>query len=162
MYRAQDGSLSDRVRGAAILAPMLYADPHLAGAALSDWRWPHFSIAELACRCRGRFCAGEYWHDPAFLDALETLRAEIRKPLVINSGHRCAQWNAAVGGAPASLHKTIAVDIALVGHDRHVLLAAAEQCGFTGLGLARTFLHLDRRGRPARWFYSGSRALWQT
>ncbi len=142
---------------------MLFLSATEAEAALSaHWRWPHFSVRELACRCAGRFCAGEYWHDPGFLDALEALRADAGHALVVNSGHRCTLWNAAVGGAPLSRHKTLAVDIALSGHDRHALRAAAIGRGFTGLGLARTFLHLDRRGRPATWTYSGSLSAWTT
>ncbi|MCI4646455.1 MAG: D-Ala-D-Ala carboxypeptidase family metallohydrolase [Hyphomonadaceae bacterium] len=141
---------------------MLYASSADALAQIQIWRWPHFSIAELACRCAGRFCGGEYWHAPDFLDALEGLRARIGAPLVLTSGHRCRLWNAAVGGAPASQHKHLAVDISLAGHDRQALLEAAIAGNFTGLGLARTFLHLDRRARPARWFYPGSRSLWQT
>lgn len=142
---------------------MLYSSVYDAKAALgTTWRWPHFSVAELACRCGGRFCNGEYWHDAGFLDALEALRAEAGRPLIITSGHRCAQWNAAVGGAPRSQHKQLAVDIALRGHDRHALRAEAERLGFTGVGLARTFLHLDRRARPVRWVYKGAHELWQT
>jgi len=128
----------------------------------AKWRWPHFSVAELACRCGGRFCDGEYYHDTEYLDALEKLRAKIGKPLIINSGHRCAQWNAAVGGAPRSMHKTLAVDISLIGQDRHLLLAEARALGFNGIGMARTFLHLDRRAVPAHWFYTGAKELWQT
>jgi len=60
------------------------------------------------------------------------------------------------------MHRQIAVDLALNGHDRFALLAAAEALGFTGLGLGRTFLHLDRRASPARWYYKRSRAVWQT
>ena len=141
---------------------MLFARVEDAKAALlGDWRWPHFSVAELACHCDGRFCGGEYWHAPGFLDGLEALRAAAGRPLRINSGHRCAQWNAAVGGAPLSQHKAIAADVSLYDHDRTVLLAAAKGLGFTGLGLARTFLHLDRRARPAIWYYRGSKHLWQ-
>ena len=110
---------------------MLFHCVREAGRALAPaWRWPHFSIAELACRCGGRFCGGEYWHDPAFLDELEQVRADMGAPLVITSGHRCA------------------------------LVAAAERAGFTGFGLARSFLHIDRRARPARWFYPGSETEW--
>lgn len=126
------------------------------------WRWPHFTPRELACHCGGRFCAGEYWHAPDFLDALEALRADAGQPLIVSSGHRCAIWNSYVGGARFSLHRAMAVDISLAGHDRHMLLAAAERHGFTGLGLAKTFLHLDRRPRPARWFYPGSETSWRT
>ncbi|WP_084396210.1 D-Ala-D-Ala carboxypeptidase family metallohydrolase [Henriciella aquimarina] len=142
---------------------MLYRTTDRARTALSGhWRWPHFSIGELACHCGGRFCGGEYWHDPAFLDALEALRTEMGgRALVLHSGHRCAGWNAAVGGAPRSQHKQIAADIRIAGHDRFRLLAGAEQTGFTGLGLAKSFLHVDRRARPARWYYPGSETLWK-
>lgn len=126
------------------------------------WRWPHFSPRELACHCGGRFCDGEYWHDADFLDALERLRSAVGRPLVIHSGHRCERWNTEIGGAKHSRHRRIAVDIGLGGHDRFALLAAAEALDFTGIGLGRTFLHLDRRASPARWYYKGSRASWRT
>ena len=142
------------------MAPMLIA--HFPDLDLTGWRWPHFSPRELACRCGGHYCAGEYWHDEGFLDALEALRAALGRPLIVNSGHRCGQWNVSVGGAPHSMHRTIAVDLALAGHDRFALLAAAERLGFTGIGLARTFIHLDRRAAPARWYYKRSAASWQT
>lgn len=136
---------------------LLSAEKRLA----SGWDWPHFSAAELACRCGRRFCAGEYYHDAEFLEALELLREKIARPLIINSAHRCAQWNAAVGGAPRSYHKTLAVDVSLIAQDRHVLLDEARKLGFSGTGLARTFLHLDRRAVPASWFYKGARELWR-
>lgn len=120
------------------------------------WRWPHFTPQELACRCGGRGCRGAYWHDADFLDALEALRKETGRPLKINSGHRCAIWNAVVGGVPGSWHRRIAVDIALKGHDGRALVAAAKRCGFTGIGIAKTFIHLDRRETPARWTYPGA------
>lgn len=141
---------------------MLFASSSDAHDALAaKWRWSHFSIPELACRCGGRFCQSSYWHDPDFLDALEALRASAGRPLIVTSGHRCAQWNAAIGGAPLSQHKQIAVDIALLGHDRFALRDAALRNGFRGQGLARTFIHLDRRARPATWFYGRSKEVWQ-
>jgi len=131
-------------------------------ALVSEWRWPHFRIEELACKCDGRFCAGSYWHAPTILDRLEILRGKVGKPLVITSGHRCAQWNALIGGAPQSRHKTLAVDLALRGHDRHALLRDAHAAGFAGFGLGRSFLHVDCRAVGAHWFYAGSETLWQT
>lgn len=126
------------------------------------WRWPNFAIEELACQCAGRFCDGEYWHDPTFLDRLQALRDAARHPLIVTSGHRCRLWNAWVAGAPRSQHKTLAVDISLRGADRHRLLAQAQRVGFTGFGLARNFLHLDRRAVSATWYYPGSKMFWQT
>lgn len=127
----------------------------------SDWRWPHFSARELVCKCSGRFCAGEYWHDPDFLDALEELRARMAAPLRILSAHRCALHNAAVGGAPLSAHKKIAADVALDRHEPIALSQAAQALGFVGQGHYRTFIHLDRR-RARHWFGDeGARRQWQ-
>lgn len=125
-------------------------------------RWPNFSPVELSCKCRGRFCDGEYWHDPDFLDALQKLRVTLGRPVIVNSAHRCHLWNAAIGGAPLSMHKTLAVDIRLAGFDRHVMLNTAKKLGFKGIGLATNFIHLDRRKIPAIWYYQGSHASWQT
>ena len=55
----------------------------------------------------------------------------------------------------------MAVDIVTREHDRAALRAEAEQCGFTGFGFAKTFLHLDVRPTPAIWYYKGSLTLWQ-
>ena len=142
---------------------MIYSSALQAKRALEKaWRWPNFTIAELCCRYGGKFCEGAYWHSPEFLDALQALRGRMDRPLMITSGHRCRLWNAAVGGAPHSMHKSIAVDISLAGHDRFSLLASADAFGFTGVGLAKSFIHLDRRAAPAQWYYRGSRSLWQT
>lgn len=136
---------------------MLYSSHRLVSRAA--WRWPHFRPDELACRCGGRGCRGAYWHDADFLDALEALRKEMGRPLRINSGHRCAIWNAVVGGVPNSRHRRIAVDIAFGKHDRRAMVDAAERLGFTGIGIAKSFLHLDRRETPARWTYPGAEDL---
>jgi zinc D-Ala-D-Ala carboxypeptidase len=123
----------------------------------ASWvRWPHFTPREIACRCCGEIVV---W--PEALDALERLRTALGAPLVLTSAHRCALNNARVGGAPLSLHKRLAFDIALAGHDPARLLAEAHAAGFTGFGFGQTFLHLDTRARPARWFYgTRSRRQW--
>ena len=119
-------------------------------------RWPHFTLRGIACPC-----CGEVYVWPEALDALERLHAALASPLAINSGHRCALHNARVGGAPLSLHKKLAFDIALAGHDRAALLAAARGAGFMGFGFGQTFLHLDTRTHSAQWFYGErSKAKW--
>jgi hypothetical protein len=90
------------------------------------WRWLHFTPQELACRCGGRFCAGEYWHAPEFLEELYALRAGVGCPLVISSWHRCAVWNTHVWGARFSLHGSATVAVSPNGHARRTLLVAAE------------------------------------
>lgn len=111
-------------------------------------RWPHFSPREIACPC-----CGEVYVWPDALDALEQLRVLAGVPIILDSAHRCPLHNARVGGAPLSLHKQLAFDVSLAGHDLGRLLADARQSKFTGFGFGRSFLHLDTRVRPAHWFY---------
>jgi len=119
-------------------------------------RWPHFTACEIACPC-----CGELYVWPEALDALERLRAAMNAPLRIDSGHRCALYNARVGGAPLSMHKRLAFDVALQGHNLRQLAQAAHESGFTGFGFGQTFLHLDTRAHRARWFYgTRSKAKW--
>ena len=133
--------------------------PIYSAAASAPWdaaRWPQFTPREIACRCCGELCI---W--PEALDALTRLRTSIAAPLRIDSGHRCALHNARVGGAPLSLHKRLAFDLALGAHDPVRLAAAARASGFTGFGFGQTFLHLDTRAHPAHWFYGQrSKAKW--
>jgi zinc D-Ala-D-Ala carboxypeptidase len=125
---------------------------------VTGWRWPNFSAQELSCDCK-RHCHGEYYHDPAFLDALEAMRA-IVGPLKINSARRCKGHNRAVGGARGSMHmRTLAADIAIGSHDRKALALAAKKAGFRGIGYGRTFLHVDLGVRRA-WTYPGAMPAW--
>jgi Uncharacterized protein conserved in bacteria len=127
------------------------------------WRWPHFSPGELACKCQGRFCRSEYFHDPEFLDMLEAIRLRIGQPLHINSGRRCVRHNRAARGASRSQHMLrIAVDIDLRGHDRAELLKAALAAGVRGVGCGTNILHLDNRpDARSAWDYGpGSRRVW--
>ena len=117
-----------------------------------DWRWRHFSAAELSCN----HC-GEYFHDEKTLDALQKVRETVARPVVVNSGHRCVTHNKAVGGAAASEHLKIAIDIKARGHDRQALLKACQDAGFQGIGFYKTFLHVDM-GAARTW---GDRGLWR-
>lgn len=122
------------------------------------WRWPHFSPRELACPCR-LHCQGAYFHDPAFLDALETLRHEVG-PIHIRSGHRCLGHNRDVGGVPHSYHtRQIAADIAVTDASRKAILQGAIKAGFCGFGYGRSFLHVDL-GPVRAWTYPGALRLW--
>jgi len=126
-------------------------------------RWPNFAPREIACRHCGRMPDMDDGFVRASLDALQDLRNVLGRPVALNSAYRCPVHNAAVGGAPMSLHKRIAFDVALAGHDRGIVLDRAAGAGFRGLGLGQHFIHLDRRARPARWFYGErSKALWKS
>lgn len=111
---------------------------------------PYFKVKELACKGTGEFKA-----DPLFLCYLSVLRHKMGKPFIINSGCRAPSHNKAVGGHPNSLHSTenpkyptatMAVDVSTRGWteaERQKLIKIAKADGWN-IGLAETFLHLDR------------------
>ncbi len=125
---------------------------------LAPWdssRWPNFHPSEFACKC-----SGEYYHWPDFLDRLQAARTALGVPFRINSGHRSYYYNMIVGGAPASQHLHLAVDISLESHDKELLRMALREAGFKGFGYYNSFIHVDL-GRPRFWFGKGAKASWQ-
>ena len=120
------------------------------------WAWPDFTPAEMACR----HC-GELYHWPRFMDALQSARNALGRPMHILSAHRCSLHNARVGGAPLSQHLRLAVDVSLHGHDRHALHDALRMAGFTGFGFYTTFIHADLGPRRSWSGNSKARDLWQ-
>jgi uncharacterized protein YcbK (DUF882 family) len=117
-------------------------------------RWENFSPHELACK----HC-GEFYYDEVSFDQLQLARMILDEPVVIYSGHRCALHNARVGGAPLSMHKKIAFDVALKGHSLVEMLLAFKQAGFSGFGYYDTFLHVDL-GIPRRWWSKKGEKVW--
>ena len=120
-----------------------------------DWsRWPNFSEAELACKHTGR-CLME----PAFMDRLQKLRDTLGHPLPITSGYRDPSHPAErKKEKPGSHSRGRAVDIAVTGERAFHLVMAAGRLGFTGIGVADKFVHLDDMidfhvHRPTLWVY---------
>lgn len=116
----------------------------------------HFSRKELDCRCGCKTPASIQAALAVLAGHLELLRAALGgHPYRIHSGYRCAKHNAAVGGAPHSLHmRGMAADGSSDDHPPKVvsgyaLKVPAFQNG--GIGLYPTFTHTDYRGYAARW-----------
>lgn len=113
----------------------------------------YFKRNEFRCKC-GK-CGGfpvEPSEELALI--LEKIRKYFGKPVIINSGIRCATHNANVGGASASQHlKGTAADIVVNGIDPERVAKYAEtllpQTG--GIGKYKTFTHIDVRSVMARW-----------
>lgn len=148
---------------AVLTVPAEGLHPTWKGLGWDAERWPHFTPRELACRCGGRFCKGEYFHHETFLDRLEALRELSGEALLLNSARRCKKHNAAVGGATRSQHTlAMAADISLTGLSATKLARDALRAGFTALGFGRSFLHVDIREERTAFHYPGADQAWRT
>lgn len=123
----------------------------------------NFTWKELECKgCKNAYCpydAPVKNVHPDSLKKLQRLRDELGKPLNVTSGSRCHKHNLAVGGKPNSFHIATperlsrAFDVVRVpGVTVTEFVRAAKACGFTGIGIYKSFIHIDdRTGREARW-----------
>lgn len=102
----------------------------------------HFTDKEMDCGC-----GCEKTVVPELLMRLEALRVLLDRPLPVTSGARCESHNREVGGKQRSLHlKGLAVDIACTDSNLRVaIIRNAGKLGFNGIGIAKTFVHLDLR-----------------
>lgn len=89
---------------------------------------------------------------------LQTIRNEINKPIIINSGYRSPEHNRKIGGASNSYHvKGMAVDFWVDGIEPIQLYQLIEslikqgKIVQGGLGLYNSWVHYDTRGFKARW-----------
>ena len=91
---------------------------------------------------------------PELYALLERIREIFGKPILINSGYRSPEHNAAVGGVKNSYHtKGMAADIrpdSLTDLKRlYEICDAVNHSG--GVGKYKTFVHVDTRNGRARW-----------
>lgn len=125
----------------------------------------HFSSNEFACPCCNIFNIDMR----LVTQGCEPLRAEVSRylrkdtPLHISSGYRCAAQNAKEGGGQSSQHLAgLAVDVYC---PKGMTLKEFYECALKipffanggvgaypkGRGQNNDFLHLDGRGKSARW-----------
>ena len=83
--------------------------------------------------------------DKTFLLRLDEARERAGIPFIINSAYRTPEHNAKIGGKPNSSHlKGLAVDISVTNsRQRFIILNALIDVGFTRIGIADTFIHID-------------------
>lgn len=118
----------------------------------SDDRVSNLSLDETKCKC-GR--CGQNNMQQRIIDLFQALRERLAKPLTINSGFRCAEYNASakVKGKPNSQHLAgKALDIKLpAGMDADQMEKEMEAIGATAIGKYKTFCHMDERLGEFRW-----------
>jgi len=83
--------------------------------------------------------------DKTLLKMLDDVRYKFNKPMHITSGYRTIEHNKAIGGVKGSSHiKGLAVDIACTNSkDRFDLINCLLDVGFSRIGIAKTFIHVD-------------------
>lgn len=112
-----------------------------------------FDSTRFDCKCEDRKCT-ETLVDVRLVEALEELLSQFHK-FDIHSGFRCAAHNEAVGGKPDSQHLLgKAVDISCMFATPDEIRSAAEKMPVFangGIGFYPSFVHLDTRGKRARW-----------
>ena len=101
--------------------------------------------------------SGAFMNDD-FLHALDEARHIAGVPFRINSGFRSPAHNARVGGSAASSHLSgWAADISATSSNRRwKIIEALIQVGFTRIGVADTFVHVDMdpdKARNVMWLY---------
>jgi hypothetical protein len=100
----------------------------------------YFTTEEFACKCGCGFKAV----DSLFRAQLEKAREISGVPYIINSGCRCENHNRAVGSTSRNHTSGKAVDIkALNGSTRGKILKGLYRAGFTRVGIADTYIHVD-------------------
>jgi len=80
-----------------------------------------------------------------FLLKLDKARELANIPFIINSGWRSRETNERVGGKPNSSHLAgVAADIkCLNSSSREVIIRSCILAGFTRIGIAKNFIHVD-------------------
>lgn len=145
------------------------AEPVLAIPREQVWLFPkfeagalsaHFDLREFRCHCKASRCHLTLVH-PHLLEALQTLRQALGRPLLLTSGYRCASYNRVVGGRARSFHtRGMAADVACqeLSQLRQLAEAAGRIAAIGGIGEypLRHFVHIDVRprefsGLPTRW-----------
>ena len=111
----------------------------------------YFKIEEFNCQETGNNLM-----NPLFLERLDELRDRCGFPFVITSGYRDPTHSIeAAKPKPGTHAQGIAADIQVVDSvQRYILLTNAFQLGFYGIGVDKTFIHVDIRDtQPVTWVY---------
>ena len=111
---------------------------------------PHFKVREFRCYDG----SDTIFVSQELVEVLEKIRVHFGKAVNINSGYRTETHNKKNGGAAYSQHKYgLAADISIRGVTPKQIAAYAETLlpGTGGIGIYRSFTHIDVRATRSRW-----------
>lgn len=110
----------------------------------------YFRVQEFKCYDGSR----TVFVSPRLVKLLDRLRCGMRCAIYVNSGYRTPSHNKTVGGAANSMHMYgAAADIRPANGDLAKLheLAKEIMANTGGIGVYKTFIHVDVRDKKARW-----------
>lgn len=123
----------------------------------------NFSISEFECKGGNCKMSADVKNNVLKLaEQLQILRDKVKKPIKINSGYRCQDYNDnVIKGAKHSQHKLgKAADIVINGmmpNEVYKLVCEMVESGelkFGGIGKYNLFTHVDIRDYSARWDFT--------
>jgi len=125
------------------------------------WLFENFAKEEMKCKCGRCTALSGLNMNYSTMKRLQQLRERCGFPFHITSAYRCenhpVEKKKAEGGTHFLGH---AVDIAATPQQMDIIEREARALGFTGIGRASTFIHIDdfagsaRINRPAKWSYA--------
>lgn len=110
----------------------------------------NFKRSEFACRCGCGFDTV----DAKLLEVLEDVRVHFGKPIVITSGCRCGKHNKKIGGSKKSKHiigRAADFKIKDISPGEAYSYLDSRYPEELGLGLYKSWVHIDSREKKARW-----------
>lgn len=149
------GKVSSDDLAACLHSDGFYHIPKGANIQLSE----HYRSREFDCQCKRPGCTVTIIH-PTLVDACETMRVDLSRPVTITdgggSGYRCPAHNAEVGGAANSLHTMgLAADLHCPGSTPDEMAALAEaRANYGEVGKYNWGIHLGvfrPDGANTRW-----------
>jgi len=111
----------------------------------------YFKLSDFNCQETGNNEMSE-----EFLEKLDDLRHKCGFPFIITSGYRDPTHSIEARKAKAGTHaRGIASDIRINnGNEAYDIIKNAQSMGFNGIGVAKSFIHVDiRKGMPVVWSY---------
>tara|TARA_B100000530_G_scaffold323448_1_gene259313 strand:- start:159 stop:512 length:354 start_codon:yes stop_codon:yes gene_type:complete len=117
---------------------------------MSDFKY--FKLEDFNCQE-----TGDNLMDVDFIHRLDELRETCGFPFIITSGFRSPEHSneRSKANGPGTHAQGIAADIRVSGgSQRYTIIQEAMRMGFQGIGIAKTFIHVDdRQSTPVVWNY---------